>query len=266
MKTAMTLLGVTLAGLVLATSAAASVTLTDLNSTATFDLASVAGLRSWTVDGREHLYQQWFWYRLGSSSPEFSIDTLAVGTPVLADSNGDGDDDALFVSYTGAAFRIDLTFILSGSQPTSGISNFIETIRVVNTGTTSLDFHLFEYVDLDLSRGQDTIEIVGGNTAIQTAGTTYVAESVVTSRPAYVQADLAANLMALLCDGQPSNLNNAVGPVTGDAAWAFQWDRVIGPGKTFIVSKNKHVVPEPATLCLLGLGLAVTVVIRRHGR
>ena len=40
--------------------------------------------------------------------------------------------------------------------------------------------------------------------------------------------------------------------------WAFQWDMQIAAGEDFLISKVKRVdVPEPSTLSVLALGLAV---------
>jgi len=51
-------------------------TLQDGNSLVTVDVGSQAGVTGWTVDGVDNLRQQWFWYRVGSSS-EASIDTIS---------------------------------------------------------------------------------------------------------------------------------------------------------------------------------------------
>ena len=48
-------------------------------------------------------------------------------------------------------------------------------------------------------------------------------------------------------------------------AWAFQWDVQISPEGTFLASKDKHIVPGPATLALLGAGaLAALSGLRRR--
>ena len=60
---------------VTATAQAALYTLTDDNSTAVIEGGSSAGVGTWTIDGTDHMFQQWFWYRVGNTA-EASIDTL----------------------------------------------------------------------------------------------------------------------------------------------------------------------------------------------
>lgn len=57
---------------------AADIILTDGSSTATIDPDSRDGMKSWVVDGVEHLQQQWFWYRSVAMTSEESIDTLTL--------------------------------------------------------------------------------------------------------------------------------------------------------------------------------------------
>ncbi len=55
---------------------AAPITLVDHNSSVTIDPDSQAGMHDWVVDGVDHLFQQWFWYRIGSN-PEASRKRMA---------------------------------------------------------------------------------------------------------------------------------------------------------------------------------------------
>ena len=262
-----TLAAVIAAGL-LAQTAAASVMLTDQNATAVFDLASPAGLNSWTIDGIEQLKRQWFWYRVGPSGPEQSIDSLTLGASHTADTNMDGSDDGLFVTYAGAGFQIDLTFLLMGGSAGSRTSDLFENIRITNTGGATLDFHFFQYVDFDLGGdgSSNSTTILDGSTAYQTAGGLYLSETVVGPSPSRYQADFADTLFSDLTDAYPSVLSNNAGPVTGDTAWAFEWDKELKSGQSLIISKDKNVVPEPVTMALLGAGAVWLIVLRRRGR
>jgi hypothetical protein len=256
---------------VLAGSASASTTVTiyDHNSTASFDPTSDAGLYEWLVDGTSHMYQQWFWYRVGATGGESPISDLALLNSLTTDTNGDGDHDTLFLSYGGQGFRIDIAFMLMGGSTGSGTADLAETIRIVNTSKTqSLDMHFFQYVDFDINGlpDSDTVQITGGNTARQTKGYTFVAETVVTPVPSHYSVAEFDRIYAALTDDDPTTLDDNGGPITGDATWAFQWDATIGPGRTLLISKDKNIVPEPATLALLGGGLALAAVTRRRSR
>jgi len=269
----LTLVAVTVASIaVAATPAAASVTLLDANSVTSFDLGSPRGLYSWLVDGREHIGQQWFWYRIGDTDPETSIDGLALDDSVLSDLNNDGQEDTLYVRYLGTGLKMELWFILAGGAPGSGASDIAEIIRITNTGDLSLDFHFFQYADFDLSGDNDTIEITGGtavmagNTAHQTAPGACVAETVATLRPSQHQVGLDGDILGLFDDTVATTLTGTSGPVTGDASWAFQWDKVLAPGNTLLISKDKNITPEPATLALMGSGVAAVLVVRRRRR
>jgi hypothetical protein len=69
--------------------------------------------------------------------------------------------------------------------------------------------------------------------------------------------------LATLTDTKADNLNDSTGPAgPADVTWAFQWDVTVAPGSTVQISKDKNIVPEPATLGLMGLGLVAAVVTR----
>lgn len=266
----LTLVAVTVASIaVAATPAAAFVTLSDANSVTLLDLGSPRGLYSWLVDGREHLSQQWFWYRIGDTDPETSIHNLTLDDSVLSDLNNDAHDDTLYARYLGTGLKMELWFILAGGAPGSGASDLGEIIRITNTGNEALDFHFFQYADFDLSDSSDTIEITGGtdvmagNTAHQTAPGVRVAETVVTPRPIQHQVGLDGDILGLLDDTEATTLTGTSGPVTGNASWAFQWDKVLAPGRTLLISKDKNIIPEPATLALMGSGVAAALIVRR---
>ena len=239
----------------------ADITLEDANSTAVWDLDSSAGQKDWTVDEVDHMTQQWFWYRVGSegSDREYSIDTLTQGTPITMDTNGSGEGNLLFVEYTSAApsFTVSLTFLLTGGTTGSGNSDIMEVIKVENTGSDSLDFHLFQYCDFDLKAtpDDDTVQISGGNAANQTDPTHVVTETVATWKPDHFDVGEQTDIRDLLEDAAPTTLGDDAGPLgPGNVTWAFQWDKTIAAGGSLLISKDKNVTPEPATLALMGLG------------
>jgi len=256
-------------GVAVSPTGAAIITLEDANSTAVWDLDSSAGQKDWIVDGVDHMTQQWFWYRVGSSGREYSIDTLTLGTSTTVDTNGNGKDDLLFVEYTSTAlsFTVSLKFILTGGTTGSSNSDIMESVKVVNTGSESLDFHLFQYCDFDLKAtpDNDTVQISGGNTANQTDPTHVVTETVATWKPDHFDVGKQPDIRDLLEDAAPTTLGDDAGPLGPEnVAWAFQWDETIAAGGSLLISKDKNVTPEPATLALMGLGGLGLLLVRKR--
>jgi len=262
-----------LAAIAVATNpAAAAIILTDGNSTATIDLASPAGLQSWLVDTTQTTKQRWYWYRVGPSGGEHSIDGLALLASNTSITGGGTTADTLYAKYSGTGFTIDITWMLRGGTAGSQTSDIAEIIRVSNTSGSALDYHLYEFTDLDLNGiGANTVSISGGNTATQTGGP-WTAQTVYTGAPTHHQAGLATDstpILTSLSDGSPTVLSDANGPVTGNAQWAMQWDRTIASGGSLLVSTDTNIVqelPEPATLLLTAGGLAVSAMLRRRRR
>jgi hypothetical protein len=231
---------------------AAILAVTDLNTFVQVDSSSQSGMFTWEVDGVDQMFQQWFWYRVGSG-PEASINTL---TPTAAGVVGRN----IVTNYAGNGFTIEVTYLVTGGTANSGTSDVAETIRIINTGTAPLDFHFFQYSDFDLcgNAGGETATFVNANTVDQTdIGGCHLSETVVTPDASHREAGIFAATLSSLNDGGATLLSDNVSSGFGDATWAFQWDVVIGAGGSFIISKDKHLsaIPEPASLFLLGSGL-----------
>jgi hypothetical protein len=232
---------------------------------------------NWTVNGVNQLAQQWFWYRVGSTGPESSINTLSLLSATASDTNGNGLNDTLFLSYGSPSlsqpFRIDVTYSLQGT--TASGSSIGETINITNNSTTSpLDFHFFQYSHFTLGNvaGAETEALLNPNT-VRVLGTgNLFSETVVTRAPDHYQLGLTTdspNTLTRLNDANPTTLSD--GPTTrgpGDATWAFQWDQSIAPGATFTISKDKslQLVPEPGTLTLFSVGLLGGLALLRKRR
>jgi len=234
------------------------------------------GMYAWEVDGTDHMHQQWFWYRVGDAGGEAPLDPLdMVGVPLTADLNGDGVDDAVDVAYRVAGLDISLRFVLAGGAPGSETSTIVETIVITNTTPDTLDVHFFQYADFDLggNHESDSVEILGDpkNTAYQWEESLYVAETIVTGAPDHYEAgavnDILNSILDRLEDGDPTDLEDIAGPIENtDAAWAFQWDKTLGPGDSLVISKDKLIMPEPATVVLMFGGVAMVLARRRRRR
>lgn len=251
-----------------ASAPAAFITLTDLNAVATFDLATGgAGLSNWTVDGVNQLQQQWFWYRIGNTGPEMPVNSLPLTSAKLSDGNENPGDDRVIAYYSGNGLKISVDHILTGGAPGSGISDIAETIKIKNISASPMDFHFYQYVDLNLAGTpyDSLVQIDNDRHSVhQTEGAYATAEIVDTPAPSHFQADYAANIRAALNNNGPDDLNDQVSAADGDLGWAFQWDVTLAPNQEFLISKDKRIegVPEPATLALLAI-FGAAVLARR---
>lgn len=248
------------------------VNLTDGNSVAQINVGSQAGMFNWSVSGLSQLTQQWFWYRLGSTGPQASIDTVSAPTVVLTGTRG------LTTTYANNNFSISIDYLLTGGTMVApgqtANSDIGETIRIINTSQTVLPFHFFQYSDFDLGGpGGDTVQLGKNlfglyNEAYQTDGAGAALTETVTTPGANRGEAAFFNATLVALNTVPGYiLDNNAGPVgPGDVTWALQWDFNLNPGASFIISKDKFLsvlIPEPSVLALVGLGV-VSLLLRRR--
>ncbi len=248
---------------------ASSYTLANGNSCVTIDATSQYGMSDWTVDGVPQLYRQWFWFRNGNTGGEKSLNQLTLQCTQTSDST-------LTTYYqSGNKFSIEVSYSLLGGALGSGSSTIGEQIKITNLGNSVLDFHFFQYVDFDLggSNAGDTVQVgqnISGlfDSAYQNKGTAYFADEFVSPGATHAEVGLYPSIYNKLNDNSPTTLSDYTGPVTGDATWAFQWDKAIAVGGSLSISLNKSVyltaVPEPTAAVMLPVALAMFGIARRR--
>ena len=225
----------------------------DANSSASFNSE---GQFSWTVDGVDHLYAQEFYFRRDGFNDEVNLNSLTLLGQAVNDTNPFSDDnfDSISSLFTdGNGLEIETIFTLRGGTAGSGESALAEQISFTNTGTSTMSFTFFQYVDFDLgeSSGDDTGSIVGGNVAQQSDDSGFsLSETVATPMPTAFQMGDEGDISALWSNGVIDELNGD-DSYSGDVAWAFQWDITLEAGDSFLISKNKAIVPTPGSLALL---------------
>jgi hypothetical protein len=246
-------------------SANAALTLTHGNSA--FTVTETYDWGQWEVDGVQQLYQQGFWW--GDATQEYRLGNSFTGQTLLAPNSG-----RFF--YQTPGFYAELTYTLYGGAPGSGMSDVAESIYILNNSGSSIDLRFFQYSDFDLGGtiADDTVWFPNANTVRQTdgGGSLMLSETVVTPAADRWEGALYSYTRGMLDDNAVYNLSNTPaiggGSVYGDATWAYQWNRTLGDGATFLASKDKRLepIPEPATALLIGVGLLGVEVLRRRRR
>lgn len=248
-----------------------NVQLADRNSLLSFDLTTDAGHNSWIVDDHQKLKKEWFWYRSGDMA-ESSIDKLQLVGFAVSDTNpfSDTNVDTLGVLYRevkqgnqDGRFEVELSFKLRGGSADSGESDLAETIVIRNLTNAPLSYTFFQYVDLDLG-ATDTVQFANPNAVQQSGSGGSANETVITPASSHREAAMFGATLTKLNDMNIDNLNDNVGPVVGDVTWAYQWDVVIPARGSFIISKDKKIIPEPTVVPLLLMGAAAMGVGRRR--
>lgn len=239
----------------MAVGASAQVVLTNQNSTVTIDASQAAptvsaGMNSWLVEGANQLFQQAYWYRIGETGGEQLINRISAPTVNQASAN------TANIQYANTQLRVDITYVLIGGALGSGTSDVSEVTRITNLGPAPISFHLFEYDDFDLGANfaDDRAELVNSSTIRQFDSLTNAMVGTVPV-PSHWQIAVSGPIFTSLTDNNPTTLTDSGSPFgPGDATFAFQWDVIINPNDTFLMSKNKliDIVPEPITLVSLG--------------
>lgn len=140
-----------------AAAGAAPITLRDGAARVVIDPANQDGLKEWRL-GAQHAKKQWWWYRVGDSGPEASIDTLEMQSAITSDTDGDGRDDTLVVTWRHpeGLFHLEMSWRLTGSitlVPGYLQSTLDQQIQLTSLTPGAQDITLFLYVDMDLGGG-----------------------------------------------------------------------------------------------------------------
>lgn len=237
-------------------------TISDGNASADINVGAQPGMFNWSIAGQDQLNQQWFWFRTGVG-PEASIDTISAAA--VTTYNG---TRGLQTTYGNAQFSVRIDYLISGGLLAGTKSIIAEEITINNLSGAPLPFHFFQYSDFNLGGipGGDNV-VVGApnfltgkyNVVDQFKPGVALQEAVVTPGADRAEVSIIPGTLNKLNDGNVDILNNVTGPVgPGNVTWAFQWDFLIAPGGTEVISKNKYIqlnaIPEPTSLALLAVG------------
>jgi hypothetical protein len=228
------------------------------------------GVYDWQVDNVNQLNQQWFYYRVGSTGPEYSIDTIATPSSISSSPT------RVSATYANSTISVKTSYLLSGQTSGSGKATLTETLVVKNASAISQDFHFYQYSDFDLgdAAGNQTVQFYDNGSGsyyevIQSYGNESLTETV--SAPAanapLVQAGLYDATLLGLADDSPTTLDNTLSAGPGDVVYAYEWDATLGAGLSFTISKIMSItVPEPSVLTIMWAGAVALALLRRRCR
>ena len=218
------------------------------------------GMYYWDVEGIEHIQDQWFWYRIGSN-PEVSLGSAPHYTfPLMNDTTGEGYDDQLVAVYQDpVGLRIRIILTLRGNGAGSYEAWVVEEIMLQNLTSSPMNLSFFQYTDFNLNNdpANDQLELFGPAfaNARHEDPTTIVTQSITGHLPVEVEVDVVdgiGDILARMSDASASSLTNAVGPISGDASYAYRWNFSLGasgsPADTvnFDIEKRIQARPPPA--------------------
>ena len=257
------------AALLTSVSNAATVFLNDNGSTAAVNLdgpagGNPAGMYQWTVTGlpagtENQLHQQWFWYSIDGQAAH-PLETISAASYTQT-------ANTLSATYANGALSITVNYSLTGGG--IGQADIAEGISLHNASGTNMMFHFYQYSDFNLLNSPPGDTVTMDNTfVLQHKGDTQIQETIVDPNASRFEAnttdDPSNTLSKLNGPTRPQlNDNTDIGP--GDATWAYQWDFDSLMDTTIQKDKLLDVtlVPEPAALTLVSLGLAALLFRRR---
>jgi hypothetical protein len=251
---------------------AANVILTDGNSSVTLDPTSSAGISTWSINGQNQINKEWFWFRNGSSGGQSSIDSLGTPTIALFDTNGNGLKDKAMLTYGPTnGIQISLTLSLTGGLTGTDTSDLHENLIITNKGTSTVNYHFFEYANFNLggSTTGENVSIANNNTATETGNGLQV-QTVVSPKASEYEANLFPSLLNHINSSTSYTLADVSSASNGDGEWGFEWDASIPACGSLPIAVDggfsKSVVtpvPEPAGAIGI-MALAGVCVMRRR--
>jgi hypothetical protein len=238
----------------------------------------LANQATWWVDGVNHQFTDQYFLNWGNSSTQASLELGDLSLLSLTQPS-QNRFLAQFSALNGG-LTLSLDSSLRGFSDGSRRSLRDETLTLVNTGTTALDFTLFSYIDFDLldfdvpqinTFSNDTT-FFQNNLLTQTDPSGTVALVAMNQTPDLVQIIEYPFLITQLKSGRRPQLTNTPGPlVNGDGSAALQFDRRLAAGESITFRFLKTIdqtsapapVPEPTLLLSLGVVAGGLMLLRR---
>lgn len=234
--------------------------LSDGSVSAVLDPDSQAGLFAYNVDGIDQVSKQWLW--VGEGESRFSIDAMGV-------TYNQPSENEVILTYSSDTISLEMSYALMDG---GGLSTLENSVTVSNKTGVSLDLSLFLYGDWDLG-GTASGDLLSGiihtgagyESVAQVEGSDSVQITLDTPAQRAEGAFFANTLNKLnFTTDDLSSAGSSIGPIgPGDMTFAFQWDLAVDPAGTDTIAYTTTVIPEPASLSLIGLFIGCIVITRR---
>jgi len=183
--------------------------------------------------GFDHLFQNWWWYRVnGVDVREFAFANATGTVP--------GGNTAT-TTWTFANFTAALTYLVQDSGANAG--RLGQAMSITNTTSAEISLALYNYTDFDLggTAVADSAVVGPGPQTIRITDAGTFAEFECPGATAYGVTTFAG-LRGTLADADIDNLNNTGLPFgPGDFTGAFQWNVILAPGETRIFGAEMRV-------------------------
>lgn len=230
-------------------------------------LAFGLGFHNWVVDGVDHSFENWFFFRSGPAGSVLPAERSLDSSLPLLSANMSGN--MISLGYGDSSMAADLKYTVFGGGAGSGNSTVQTTVTLSNLGQTALDLVWFNFVDLDIdiNAQTDTGVFVSPGTILQTDISTATYTSLLAPdawfmsvtqevREEFVNAGLG------ILDPNPSNLPNISSPIGPlDVGFAVQYNFLNLPGgqsigyQTVLSLGDGVTTPEPEAWVLFVTGL-----------
>lgn len=208
----------------------------------------------------DQAFQEWWWYRAnGVNTREFALSTEAAA-PVVVGNH-------MTLSYREAeGFTSRLEYTINNVDGTTRVTG---TNFITNDGNNVLDLDFFNYIDWDMgsSAGGDSAILLSGNPALRMrvtdSASPFVGEYRALDANNY-QVGSFAGIRTLLTNTAVNDFDNTGLPFgPGDFTGGVQWHFTLNPGEQIALQTTRTLVPEPASMAALGLGIAALMRRRR---
>jgi len=235
--------------------------ITDSPTSGTATSPPTAVFRVNGATGTNHLFANWWWFRTPGDTREYAFHN-ASGTT----GGGNTATTTWHLVGRGAvgnpyAFSAALTYTVTDTGDNLG--QLVQSMVITNIGSEPMTLNLFNYADFDVNASSGGDSATGGLDGITITDGPWTILYQGVGASGY-RVTPYAGLLGELTDASATNFSNTGLPFgPSDITAGFQWTLNLDAGQSATVVMSFAVVPTPASLALLGLGVLTAARRRR---